>query len=81
MIPQHQLEGVRPRLEIEGHFGLPTAEMPVVVALRHRQIRRREIRVDHEMVMTRVLLLDARRRICLCRRATTTGISAVGRPK
>ncbi len=60
-VAQQKLESVAPRREGDGRLGLASAEMQVVFIVGDRLVERRERRVDQEMVMSGIRLLDSGR--------------------
>src|ERR1700734_178049 len=64
IVREHQLQRVLARRQGPRRLGLALAEMPQLVGRRHRRIEFQlaEVHVDQQMVMTRVVEFDARRR-------------------
>ena len=58
-VPQKDLQGVTPFRQGDGRLCLTAAEMQVVLVVRDRLIQWRERRVDQEVVMAGVRLIDA----------------------
>jgi hypothetical protein len=62
LVAHEQLQGVRARLERNLGLALPGAEVKVVEVVGNRLVERRQLRVDEQMVMTRVLAVRGKAR-------------------
>jgi hypothetical protein len=62
LVTHEQLQGVRARLERNLGLALPGAEVKVVEVVGNRLVERRQLRVDEQMVMTRVLAVRGKAR-------------------
>ena len=62
VIPKQQLQCMRPRGQSELRFGLPGAEMQMVLVVWDRLVERGQIGVDQQMVMAGIRSFDPRGR-------------------
>ena len=62
VVAEQKLEGVLPRRQLEYDLGLPTAKVTMLFITRDRECEIGKSRIDQQVVMTGLLLVDASRR-------------------
>ena len=65
LVAEQELQGVRSRLERDLRLGLAGAEVEMIEIVGNGLIERRQLRVDEQVVMTRIVMLQAGGAMCL----------------